>query len=113
MSSIWAALRILSLPPQVKGLAVAARTGGHDAIEHIDAALDGADDIGWCSYAHKVTRFRSGQERRRVGKRLEHELLAFADRKPANRIAIEVHGCERFGGLGAKLRIDAALHDAE
>ena len=40
-----------------------------------------------------------------MGKDLEHELLALANREAADRIAVEVHGGERFGGLHAKLWI--------
>ena len=63
------ALRMLIGPVRVKAWPVRPETGGQHAIEHIDPALDGADDVVRLADAHQVTRLggiRAGPARNRT-----------------------------------------------
>ncbi|GAV35157.1 hypothetical protein ROTAS13_02829 [Roseomonas sp. TAS13] len=83
------------------------------AVEHVDAAPDGADDVGGRADAHQVARLVPGQQRRGDVEGGEHHLLPLADREAADRIALEADPRQRPHAFGAQAGIDAALHDAE
>ena len=40
---------------------IATITGGHDTVEHVDATLDGLEDVLWGAYPHQVTGTVLGQ----------------------------------------------------
>ena len=92
---------------------VTAITGGHHAIEHIDAARDGLQDVVRGADAHEITRLLDGQSRRRFGDDLEHDLLGFANGESAERVALEADFGQAACALLAQGLIVAALHDAE
>ena len=96
-----------------EGLARASGAGRQHAIEHIDAPGDGADDVRRPPDAHQIARFIVRQGRRCDVQRLEHRLLAFADRQPADGIALETDAGQRQRRFGAQIRKHTALNDAE
>src|SRR5690606_32809397 len=74
-----------------KGKSVAAVAGRHHAIEHVDTAPDRLDEIVGRADTHQITRAVRGKE---VHGRIEytpHSGLSLADRKTANRIAVETN----------------------
>ncbi len=75
-----------------KRKAVAACPRRHDTIEHIDPARHGFQNVIRCADAHQVARLFRRQDRAYDFQHVEHDLLRFADRKPADRIALEIHG---------------------
>ena len=80
-----------------KGLAIAARAGGQDAIEHIDAAFDRAHQIVGFAHAHQITWPVGGQLVRRIIEAAKHRLLPFTHRKAAHGIAIKTNVDQRIG----------------
>src|SRR4029450_174984 len=83
-----------------KSLRRAAATRRQHAVEHVDAAFHGADDISRPSHAHQVARPVGGQHGRCHIKDTEHGLLAFADGQPAHGIAVEAAAGQRLAGSG-------------
>ena len=96
-----------------EGLAVAARAAGQDAIEHIDPALDRADQVIGLAHSHQIARLVRGQLPRREVEAGEHRLLPLPDRESADGIAIEADLDQRRGGLLAEARVQRALLDPE
>src|SRR5262249_31220768 len=96
-----------------EGGAVAGDTGGQDAIEHIDAASDEFDHLGWRAEAHRVAGLVAGEVRFSDFDGAKHFGLRFADTDARNRVAVEFESREGLGAFFAKVWIDAALDDAE
>jgi hypothetical protein len=96
-----------------EGHAVAGHAGGHDAVEHVDAARDHFQNLRGGAEAHRVAGFVVRQEGNGIFDRAEHLMLGFADRYAADRVAIEVHRHELAGGLLAEVGVDRSLDDAE
>jgi len=96
-----------------EGLGGAARPGRHHAIEHVDAAQHGADDVERAADPHQIARPIDGQARHRHVEGGEHRLLPLADREPPHRVAVEADPQQGFDRLGAQVGIDAALGDAK
>src|SRR3546814_2735510 len=76
----------------------AARSGGEHAIEHVDPALDAADDVVGLADPHQIAWFVVGQLLRRIIEAAEHRLLPLADREPAPRIDAEADVEQSVGG---------------
>ena len=70
-------------------LAGTPRTGRQHAVEHVDAARNGADDVGGITGAHEISRLILGQRRHRRLQGAQHQLLSLADGKPADGVTIE------------------------
>ena len=76
-----------------EGLRGAAGAGRQDAVEHVDAARDRADDIGRLADAHEVARAIGAAGCGTVtSSGREHQLLALADREAADGVAVEADG---------------------
>ena len=100
-------------PSRGEGLAGAARAGRQHAIEHVDAALDRADDVVGLADAHQIARRVGGQLAGREIEAGEHRLLPLPDREPADRIAVEADLAQRVGRGPAQPLVERALLDAE
>ena len=73
-----------------KGLRRAAAARRHHAVEHVDAALHRADDVGRPADAHQVARPVGRQHAAGVTSSVaEHRLLALADGEAADGVAVE------------------------
>ena len=103
----------VELAAACEGLRRAAGARGHDAIEHVDAALYGAHDVSGTAHSHQIARLVGRQHRHRAIERGEHHLLAFADGQAADRVAVEADTRQRLDAFLAQGREDAALDDAE
>ena len=88
-------------------------TGGHDAVEHIDASCDGLDDIGRGTHAHEVAGLMDGHMGYDNIEDVVHILGRFTDGKTADGIAIEVHFGDFLHMLDTELIECTALIDAE
>ena len=94
-------------------MAVAGVAGGHDAIEHVDAALHTGDQIFWGANAHEVVRLVGRQLGANVLQHAHHVVFGLAHAQASHGNAGEVQGfqaCQRFVAQAFK---HAALHDAE
>ena len=100
-------------PSRVKATPVAGDAGGHDAVEHVDAAGDHFEDLGRGAEAHGVAGLVGRQEGHRVLDGAEHLLLGLADRDAADGVAVEVEVDQFAGRLLAEVGPDRALDDAE
>ncbi len=96
-----------------KGEAVAAVASGQDAVEHVDAALDGFKDVLGVADAHEVAGFFLGEERRGVSDGFDHAGVTFADGEAAEGVAGEIECGEEACGGGAGVEVGASLDDAE
>ena len=76
-------------PAPGEGLAVAARAGRHHAVEHVDAAGDRCEQILRRADAHQIARPILRQHGSGRLDHVEHRGLPFADRQPADGIAVE------------------------
>src|SRR5690606_26162558 len=94
-------------------LAVTGMSSRDYAVEHVDAARDGGDEIARRSDAHEVARPIRGQMRLEPLEDLEPLGLGFPDREPADRVAVEPDLAQPVEGRAPEVRVDAALHDAE
>ena len=94
-------------------LPVPACAGRHHAIEHVDPAAHRLDDIVRRADAHEIARLRLRQVRFDRFDHAQHDILRFADRQPADRVALQVERRERRRALDPKRLDRAALHDAE
>ncbi len=83
------------------------------AIEHVDAAPHGLDQVQRRADTHEVARLRLRQEWQRRIERRQHQVVPLADRETADRITFEIHRDQRFGRAPPQLGIRSALHDAE
>ena len=91
----------------------AAHPRRQDAVEHVDAALDHLEDALGVADAHEVARLVRGEERRRLGDRLEHRVARLPHAEPAERVAVEVELDDLRDRAAAELRVGRALGDPE
>ena len=96
-----------------EGLVMAARARRHHAVEHVDAAGNGFEQILRRADAHQIARPILRQHRSGHRDGVEHGGLPFTHRQPADRIAVEADVLQNPGALLSEVGIDAALHDAE
>src|SRR5580704_8039349 len=83
------------------------------AVEHVDARVDGHQQIGNRADAHEVARPVLGQQ---TGGETRHPvavLSRLADGKAADRATVEVEGRERGGARRPQRLVEPALDDAE
>ena len=66
----------------------------HNAIEHINAAFNRAQNIQRCAHTHQVSWLVRRQQWRCCGNHIKHNLLGFAHRQAAHRIAIKSDICQ-------------------
>ena len=64
---------------------VATISGGHDTIEHVDATLDGLEDVLWGAYPHQVTGTVLGQNLIDDLDHVVHHLCGLSYSQSANR----------------------------
>jgi hypothetical protein len=93
--------------------AVLCERGRHDAVEHVDAAVHGLEQIERRADAHQVTRLVGGQQRRG---QLGHVLAlrtGLADGEAADRVAVEAKVDDLLRAGATKILVARALHDPE
>ena len=96
-----------------KRLGGAAGTGRHHAVEHVDPAQNGTDDIVRPADAHQVAGLVVGQHSRRIIQHFKHFFLPFADRQSADGITVKADFFQPFRRPGAQIPIISPLLDAE
>ena len=108
-------LRVLEVhfPRTGVGGAIAPQTSRQDAIEHVDSAEDGADDVGGGADAHEVARAVVGEERRGVGEDFERGFLRLTNGETSDGVAVERKCRDALCASGAQLLLESALDDAE
>ena len=94
-----------------QGRAPAARR--HNAVEHVDSAPDGADDIGRFPDAHQIARLCERQGGHGEIERAEHQVLSLAHGKTSDRYSVERHGGKNPGGFQTQILVNPALIDSE
>ena len=92
---------------------VAPVTGGHDAVEHVDSAFDGFEQVGRCPYAHEITRLVGRQYFVDDFDHLIHFFRRLSYGQPADGIPVGAQVGDVSGGFAAQLGIDTPLHDRE
>src|SRR5262249_45354440 len=93
--------------------AAAAVAGGDHAVEHVDAAFDGGEDVLGEADAHQVAGVVLGQVGRGGGDDLLQEVEAFADAHAADGVAVEVEARDLLRAALAEVGEGRALDDAE
>ena len=96
-----------------ESLPVAARPRWQNAIEHINAALDRADQIVGLADTHQITRLVGGELIGCIIKATQHRLLPFANGQSAHSIAVKADVDQRISRALAQFFIERALLDAE
>lgn len=92
---------------------MAAVTGGEDAVEKINSAFDGFEEVGGGSDSHEVAGFGGGDE---GGDGFEHVIhfgVWFTNGESADGVSGEVEGEELVGGHFTEAFVGGALDDAE
>ena len=92
---------------------VATVTGGHHAVEHVDAALDCLQDVLGGAHAHQVAGAVLGKDAVHHFDHLIHHLRGLADGKTADGVTVGSFVGGMQGGIGAKVLVSAALHDGK
>ena len=92
---------------------VTAVAGGHDAVEHVDAALDGLEEVLRGAHAHEVAGAVLGKDGIDDLDHLVHHLGGLAHGQAADGAAFGFLGGDVFGALLAEVLILAALDDGE
>jgi hypothetical protein len=80
---------------------VSAISGGHDAVEQVDAGSDRVEQVLWPANAHQVSRTVRRQEMSGHGEGLANFVATFADAHTAHGVAIEIQGQDLLGASGA------------
>ena len=97
---------------------IATITGGHDTVEHIDATLDGLEDVLWGAYPHQVTGTVLGQNLIDNLDHVVHHLCGLSYSQSANRGSTTVvqttqHVADMLGSILSQVFVSTALHDGE
>ena len=87
--------------------------GGDDAIEHVDPAMDGFENIERRSNAHEVAGFVLRQERCREFTGVLALAFALTHGKTAYRVAVERHRAQRLGAFFPEVQMQRTLDDGE
>ena len=87
--------------------------GGDDAVEHIDAAVDGFEDVEGGADAHEVAGAVGGEEGGGEGAGVFAFGFGFADGEAADGEAVEGEGGEAGGAFVAEVVVEGALNDGE
>ena len=93
--------------------AVAAVAGRHHAVEHVDAAFDGFQNVPWRADAHQVTGLVCRQDVVTYLDHVVHHFCRFAYGESAYRIAVAVEVAQTFAGVLTQVGIGATLYDGE
>lgn len=64
--------------------AIARVAGGHHAVKHINTQIDAGHQIFGSAHTHQVARFVFGHVRRELVYGFVHQIVGFANRKPAD-----------------------------
>ena len=97
----------------IGGLAVTARAGRQDAVEHVDAARHRLHQIDGLAHTHEIAGAVRGQVADAVIQGLAHGLMALAHGEAADGVAVEAGLDQALGGFAAQVLIGGALLDAE
>ena len=100
-------------PEAGEELAVAAVARGHDAIEHVDAPLDGLQEVDRRADAHEVAGLVFGKDLVDDLDHLVHLLGRLAHGQSADRVAVGPLAGDMLRRPHAQVLVDAALHDGE
>ena len=92
---------------------VAAVARGHDAIHHIDTAVDGLKDVGGRAHTHQVTRTVSRQDVVDNLNHLIHHLGGLSHREAADGIAVSAQVGNKLGGFLTQVLVHTTLDDGE
>ena len=92
---------------------ITAVAGGHYAVEHINAPLDGFQYVAGCSHAHQVAGLVLWQDSVHHLNHLVHHFCGFSHGKSANGISVGTLVGNIFGSLHAQVFVGAALHNGE
>lgn len=85
----------------------------NDTIEHVDAPVNGLEQIERRTDAHQVARLIFRHQRRRQLAEIFALRFRFTDRESADRITVEVHRAQRLGARAPKIFVASALNDSE
>ena len=86
---------------------------GNDAVEHVDAAVHGFENIDRCAHAHQVTGQMGGQLFSHHTGELVAFVMRFADREAADGNAVERQLAQKRGALFPEVTVTGTLYDAE
>ena len=103
----------LEVPPRGEHPAALAEGRRQDAVEHVDTAVHGLEQIEGRAHAHEVAGAVLGHP---LGGLLAHVLplvTALAHRQASDGEAVEGHGRQAQDALAAQVREERPLHDAE
>ena len=92
---------------------MARHASGQDAIEHIDSASDGVDDVIRVTDAHQIASFVLGQQRRGVLNNGVLHLGRLADADATNGDSVEGEVGDVCRAFFAHVEVDPALYDSE
>ena len=93
--------------------AVASVACGHHTVHHVDATVDGFEDIGRCADSHEVTGFVGWQDFVDHLNHLIHGFGRFADSQPSDGVAVGAEFSHSRGGFTSQVGIGASLHNRE
>ena len=93
--------------------AIARISGRHHAIEHVDAAAHGLDDVLRSAHAHQITGLVDRQQRHREIQRMVALCFRLTYCQATHRIAVKADVHQSSGRTLAQVFVHAALHDAE
>src|SRR5713101_10036618 len=96
-----------------KSLAITAVTCGQHAIEHVDAAGDGLDQVFGRPDSHQITRLVRRHSRRDIFNYIQHHAFLFANAKTADCITVESNFNRALQTLAPQIEVRSALNDAE
>ena len=103
----------LEVAPRGEDPAALAEGRREDAVEHVEAAVHGLEQVERRAHAHEVAGPVPGHQ---LGGLLAHVLplvAPLAHRQAADGQAVEGHGRQALDALAAQVREERALHDAE
>jgi hypothetical protein len=78
-----------------------ARSGGHNAVKHIDTVPHCFNNVSGCPYSHEIANPISWQLLRMIRENFVHYRLWFTNTQTTNRVPIERHAAESFGTLSS------------
>lgn len=94
-----------------EGHSIAAIASRHNAVEHVDAAADGFEQIFGATDTHQIARLVRGQERDSAVEGGIHLRRRLSDTQATDGVAGEVHAKQPKGRAFAEIRMKSTLHD--
>ena len=94
-------------------MTVAAVAGRINTVKEVNAALHSLQNIGRRSDSHEIGRLVHRKIRHGLIQHMVHLLMCLADRKSADRIAVQIHLGNPLCMVDPDVRVDGSLVDAE